>query len=434
MGRGPQLFGTGLGTDGDEEDEDEGDGSSDAEGEGRRHAPPPLLRVCLAAAVVGAGGIAALVEALRGGSTASSPSQLSCTVSHQLPTRVSDGDGGASGGGAPLGLRSTRGSGGSLDDTTPPLPQQQQQSDQAAALESLYLVFAALAPLPQVRRRRTMIPDIEESAAAAAAAAAAEAAAAAAAKADDAPPSEGGEDGVRHSADGSPEWNRRPGAPSLPQPPSAPLLQQARQAAAAVGLPLPPPEEYEVQETGLAPSRLRRLSVVDSSGADALLRTAQWQAQAAEAAAAEAAAAADSGAPSPSGTPPDGRRRSRAAAALYATAAREAMGAGAVEALVALLAGHAGVAVVWWCGSGAVGLGGLIHYGSNVVSRTFEFQADGFAVSTGHGQELRSALLRMEEENKGAMHVDPLFSAYHYSHPPLVDRLAAIDSADKKKK
>ncbi len=35
---------------------------------------------------------------------------------------------------------------------------------------------------------------------------------------------------------------------------------------------------------------------------------------------------------------------------------------------------------------------------------------------------------------QGAMHVDPLYSAYHYSHPPLVDRLEAIDRALKKKK
>lgn len=34
---------------------------------------------------------------------------------------------------------------------------------------------------------------------------------------------------------------------------------------------------------------------------------------------------------------------------------------------------------------------------------------------------------------QGAMHVDPLYSAYHYSHPPLVDRLEAIDRAVKKK-
>uniref|UniRef100_A0A7S0RQZ8 CAAX prenyl protease n=1 Tax=Chlamydomonas leiostraca TaxID=1034604 RepID=A0A7S0RQZ8_9CHLO len=71
----------------------------------------------------------------------------------------------------------------------------------------------------------------------------------------------------------------------------------------------------------------------------------------------------------------------------------------------------------------------VINFGLHVLSRTFEFQADGFAVKLGHGGKLKDALLRLEEENKGAMHVDPWYSAYHYSHPPLVERLNAIDKA-----
>lgn len=30
------------------------------------------------------------------------------------------------------------------------------------------------------------------------------------------------------------------------------------------------------------------------------------------------------------------------------------------------------------------------------------------------------------------MNTDPWYSAYHYSHPPLVERLAALDDSDKK--
>ena len=33
---------------------------------------------------------------------------------------------------------------------------------------------------------------------------------------------------------------------------------------------------------------------------------------------------------------------------------------------------------------------------------------------------------------QGAVASDPLYSAYHYSHPPLVERLAALDAAAKK--
>lgn len=71
----------------------------------------------------------------------------------------------------------------------------------------------------------------------------------------------------------------------------------------------------------------------------------------------------------------------------------------------------------------------VINFLLHCVSRAFEFQADGFAVGLGLGSDLRSALLRLEESNKGAMHVDALYSALHYSHPPLVERLRAIDAA-----
>ncbi|GAX86530.1 hypothetical protein CEUSTIGMA_g13937.t1, partial [Chlamydomonas eustigma] len=78
----------------------------------------------------------------------------------------------------------------------------------------------------------------------------------------------------------------------------------------------------------------------------------------------------------------------------------------------------------------------VIQFCQNLVSRTFEFQADGFAVSQGVGGHLREALLKLEEENKSAMNVDPLYSSFHYSHPPLAERLKAIDvgvSEQKKK-
>lgn len=38
----------------------------------------------------------------------------------------------------------------------------------------------------------------------------------------------------------------------------------------------------------------------------------------------------------------------------------------------------------------------------------------------------------LQEENLSAMNTDPWYSAYHYSHPPLVERLAALDESDKK--
>ncbi|CAN7009482.1 CAAX prenyl protease 1 homolog isoform X2 [Brassica rapa] len=74
----------------------------------------------------------------------------------------------------------------------------------------------------------------------------------------------------------------------------------------------------------------------------------------------------------------------------------------------------------------------LVSFGLNLVSRAFEFQADAFAVNLGYAKDLRPALVKLQEENLSAMNTDPLYSAYHYSHPPLVERLRAIDGEDKK--
>ena len=68
----------------------------------------------------------------------------------------------------------------------------------------------------------------------------------------------------------------------------------------------------------------------------------------------------------------------------------------------------------------------------NVVSRVFEFQADGFAVKQGWGKPLRTALCTLDKENRGPPNVDALYSAYHFSHPALPERLKAIDAAMRK--
>ncbi|CAA2992979.1 CAAX prenyl protease 1 homolog [Olea europaea subsp. europaea] len=74
----------------------------------------------------------------------------------------------------------------------------------------------------------------------------------------------------------------------------------------------------------------------------------------------------------------------------------------------------------------------LVNFVLNLVSRAFEFQADAFAKKLGYGSALRAGLVKLQEENLSAMNTDPWYSAYHYSHPPLVERLAAIDEPDKK--
>lgn len=66
-------------------------------------------------------------------------------------------------------------------------------------------------------------------------------------------------------------------------------------------------------------------------------------------------------------------------------------------------------------------------------TRHNEFEADAFSVKLGYGQELKSGLTKISIENLSNMNPDAWYSSYHYSHPPLVERLAAIDALEKKK-
>ncbi|KAL4102164.1 hypothetical protein PRIC1_005912 [Phytophthora ramorum] len=65
-------------------------------------------------------------------------------------------------------------------------------------------------------------------------------------------------------------------------------------------------------------------------------------------------------------------------------------------------------------------------------TRKNEFQADAFAVDLGHDAALKSGLTKLAIENLSNMNPDVLYSAYHYSHPPLVERLNAITARAKK--
>ena len=67
-----------------------------------------------------------------------------------------------------------------------------------------------------------------------------------------------------------------------------------------------------------------------------------------------------------------------------------------------------------------------------LLSRRHEYEADRFAVRVaGAPAALKTALLRLTGENLSNLHPHPWFSAWHYSHPALVERLAAIDRASR---
>lgn len=74
----------------------------------------------------------------------------------------------------------------------------------------------------------------------------------------------------------------------------------------------------------------------------------------------------------------------------------------------------------------------VLSFVLTVFSRMNEFAADRFSVDLGMSKKLQSGLCKIHLENLGAMCPDPLYSMYHYSHPPLVERLGAMMMLDKK--
>jgi len=72
----------------------------------------------------------------------------------------------------------------------------------------------------------------------------------------------------------------------------------------------------------------------------------------------------------------------------------------------------------------------LLSFVLTVLSRHFEFQADRFAKSLGFAVKLRSALVKLNKDNLGFPLSDWLYSTWHYSHPPLLERLAALDKTE----
>ena len=59
-------------------------------------------------------------------------------------------------------------------------------------------------------------------------------------------------------------------------------------------------------------------------------------------------------------------------------------------------------------------------------SRRDEFEADAFAVRHADGRDLASALLKLHEDNASTLTPDPVYARFYYSHPPAVERLAAL--------
>jgi STE24 endopeptidase len=62
----------------------------------------------------------------------------------------------------------------------------------------------------------------------------------------------------------------------------------------------------------------------------------------------------------------------------------------------------------------------------NILSRRYEFQADDFAKKLGYSTELARSLIKLQIQNLSTMDANWMYASYHFSHPILSERLAAL--------
>ncbi|NTV52756.1 MAG: M48 family metallopeptidase [Candidatus Firestonebacteria bacterium] len=74
-------------------------------------------------------------------------------------------------------------------------------------------------------------------------------------------------------------------------------------------------------------------------------------------------------------------------------------------------------------------LGFFLEPAVNYLSRQHEREADGFAAElTGEPQALAAALISLVKDNLSNLHPHPWYAAFHFSHPPLVERVRRLQS------
>lgn len=70
----------------------------------------------------------------------------------------------------------------------------------------------------------------------------------------------------------------------------------------------------------------------------------------------------------------------------------------------------------------------LFHY----FSRRHEIEADRFSYElTGHEQYMTSVLVKLSKDNLSNLHPHPLYAAFYYSHPPVLERIKRLKEMAK---
>jgi STE24 endopeptidase len=65
---------------------------------------------------------------------------------------------------------------------------------------------------------------------------------------------------------------------------------------------------------------------------------------------------------------------------------------------------------------------------ASALSRKHEFEADAYACAQASRDDLASALVKLQEDNAATLTPDPVYAKFYYSHPPTVQRLAAMQA------
>jgi STE24 endopeptidase len=66
---------------------------------------------------------------------------------------------------------------------------------------------------------------------------------------------------------------------------------------------------------------------------------------------------------------------------------------------------------------------------SNFISRKFEREADRFAYQMTENKEaIISTFIKLSKDNLSNLHPHPLYASFYYSHPPVVERIKAINT------
>ena len=69
---------------------------------------------------------------------------------------------------------------------------------------------------------------------------------------------------------------------------------------------------------------------------------------------------------------------------------------------------------------------------TNMFSRKHEYEADAFASNITKADDLKSALRKLHKKNLGNLTPHPIYSAFYYSHPTLLERERALEAISSK--